>query len=978
MQAQFDYKVENGSVTITRYTGPGGAVTIPDTVQGLPVTSIGDGAFNGYTGLTSVVIPNSVISIGFGAFQNCSSLTGVTIPDSVTKIGPRSFQDCTRMKNLTIGRSLANIDEEAFAGCRALTSIVIPDSVTHIRNFAFAGCSSLVNLTLGSNLSHIGVWAFAGCAQLVSIAIPDSVTTIYGGAFAGCTSLNEFIVSAEHPVYCSLEGIMFTKSRAKLKAYPAGKTGSYTIPTTVTSIEFEAFSGCSRLTAVVIPETVTSVGGGAFLNCVALTSITIPNTVTSIGEFAFSSCTGLTSIVVPGGVTSIERYTFSGCTGLRGITLGGGVTSIGDRAFYGCSGLTSITIPDRVTSIGDQAFYGCTGLSNLTIPEGVTSIGQGTFYGCRGLTSIMIPDRVTSIGDQAFYGCTRLTNLTIPEGVTSIGREAFCGCSGLTSLVIPDRVTWIGDSAFYGCSGLTSLVIPDRVTWIGDSAFSGCSGLTSITIPDSVTSIGSSAFSGCSGLTSVVIGGSLTSIGGWAFEGCLGLNSIEVGSNNATYSSLDGVLFDKGRTLLVWFPRGRRGDYTIPANVTNIGQGAFSGCSGLTNLSIPDSVTSIGQGAFSGCSGLRSVYFYGNAPGEDAGEVFAGCPRATVYYLPETTGWGPTFGGRPTVLGHGAAALEIALHPAIRVTGEVGSTYVIESKAEVEGDFWLTRGWIELATPTATWTDPLPTTSPRNVYRAVKVTKPVVQTIPNIVWIPPGRFTMGSPEGERGRQGWEGPQTRVELTQGFWMGKYEVTVGEYFAVMGQVENPGELDRPVQGVSGDDAVAYCQKLTEQERAAGRLPTGFGYRLPTEAEWEYACRAGTTTRFSFGDALECDDGCEYCPLLDEHMWWCGNSGGRTQAVGSKLPNAWGLYDMHGNVMEWCQDLFGWDWEQPGYPGGIVVDPQGPSEGSYRVRGGGYWSVWTMHDGYGLNCRSAYRGSYSPSGNSYGFRVVLAPGQ
>jgi formylglycine-generating enzyme required for sulfatase activity len=274
--------------------------------------------------------------------------------------------------------------------------------------------------------------------------------------------------------------------------------------------------------------------------------------------------------------------------------------------------------------------------------------------------------------------------------------------------------------------------------------------------------------------------------------------------------------------------------------------------------------------------------------------------------------------------------------------------------------------------------DPVPTDSPRRVYRAVKVTKPVVQTIPNLVWMAPGTFVMGSPEGERSRLENEGPQTRVTLTKGFWLGKYEVTVGEYLAVIMRnacvdPENPGDLERPVGCVSWEDAVAYCQKLTEQERAAGRIGTNAVYRLPREAEWEYACRAGTTTRYSFGDALGCDDECGYCALFDSHMWWCGNGGpGR---VGQKLANPWGLYDMHGNVMEWCQDWL------DAYPGGAVVDPQGPTTGADRVRRGGFWDCWSVWNGHAWDCRSANRGSgRGPDDRCdlIGFRVVLAPGQ
>jgi formylglycine-generating enzyme required for sulfatase activity len=152
---------------------------------------------------------------------------------------------------------------------------------------------------------------------------------------------------------------------------------------------------------------------------------------------------------------------------------------------------------------------------------------------------------------------------------------------------------------------------------------------------------------------------------------------------------------------------------------------------------------------------------------------------------------------------------------------------------------------------------------------------------------------MGSPDSEQDRERDEGPQTLVTLTRGFWMGRYEVTQGEYLAVM--ESNPsyftGDTNRPVENVSWNDATNYCAKLTVRERAAGRLPAGWEYRLPTEAQWEYACRAGSTNRFHYGD----DPG--YTELAN-YAWYTINTGS-TQAVGGKLPNQWGLYDMHGNV-------------------------------------------------------------------------------
>jgi formylglycine-generating enzyme required for sulfatase activity len=232
-----------------------------------------------------------------------------------------------------------------------------------------------------------------------------------------------------------------------------------------------------------------------------------------------------------------------------------------------------------------------------------------------------------------------------------------------------------------------------------------------------------------------------------------------------------------------------------------------------------------------------------------------------------------------------------------------------------------------------------------------------------MVFIPPNTFTMGSPANELHRDTNEGPQTTVTLSHGFWIGKYEVTQGEYLSVMNT--NPsqfqGDLSRPVSSVSWPDATNYCTKLTQRELAAGRIPLGSVYRLPTEAEWECAARAGTTTRFSYGDDPDYSS-------LTNYAWFSMNAGLGVHPVGQKIPNAWGLYDMEGNVWEWCQDWFG------PLPGGAVVDPMGPgsnASGLKVMRGGAY-------DYFPASCRSAARLSFplSPflTDSDLGFRVVL----
>jgi formylglycine-generating enzyme required for sulfatase activity len=193
--------------------------------------------------------------------------------------------------------------------------------------------------------------------------------------------------------------------------------------------------------------------------------------------------------------------------------------------------------------------------------------------------------------------------------------------------------------------------------------------------------------------------------------------------------------------------------------------------------------------------------------------------------------------------------------------------------------------------------------------------------------------------------------------KGYWLGKTELTQGQWEALMGS--NPANLknagrDATVEQVSWDDAMQFCRKLTERERQAGRLPEGYEYTLPTEAQWEYACRAGTTGPFAGSGNL------------DSMGWYTSNSGNTTHPVAQKQANAWGLYDMHGNVWEWCRDWSG------GYPGGSVTDPTGPSSGSSRVFRGGCWSSIAQF------CRSVFRSCFEPGYriNDVGFRLALAP--
>jgi formylglycine-generating enzyme required for sulfatase activity len=338
---------------------------------------------------------------------------------------------------------------------------------------------------------------------------------------------------------------------------------------------------------------------------------------------------------------------------------------------------------------------------------------------------------------------------------------------------------------------------------------------------------------------------------------------------------------------------------------------------------------------------------------------------------------------QPCAYAQTSAGLQIQTYPGLTITGQVGTVYSIEyvtdlSSSNSTGD-WGCLEFLQLPASPYLWADRSDPVIGRRFYRAVAFVAP-----PNMVFIPPGTFRMGSPSIEvdrcdcDGGGAGEGPQISVTISRGFWMEKYEVTQANYLAVMGG--NPSwfngnrtgqtnyalggflsgrdygsDLSRPVERVGLEDATNYCAKLTQIDRAAGQIPTNSAYRLPTEAEWEYACRAWTSTRFSYGEDWGYTN-------LTNYAWFAANAGFVTHSVGLKLPNPWGLYDMHGNVWEWCQDWLG------AYVGGTALDPQGRS---YGIRGGGF----TLGAPFS---RSADRCNYCYASQrpDIGFRVVLVP--
>ncbi len=538
-------------------------ITVPEEVNGYPVTAIGYGAFQDCPALTEITLPDSITLINEDAFRGCTALTSIAIPDSVTFIGGCAFCDCTSLESITLPDSVAYIDVGAFFGCTSLESITLPDCITYISVEMFYGCTALTSITIPDSVTSVYFEAFYGCTALTDIIIPDSVTYIGSDAFYDTAYYNNEANWENGILYIGNHLIDVKDTVA----------GNITLKNGIKTIPAGAFYQCASLTGITIPNSVTRIDHSAFDGCTSLSSITIPDSVTSIDDYTFRGCTSLSNIIVPDSVMDICSSAFAECTSLKSINIPDSVTDIYYGAFADCTSLASITIPDSVTYIDSDAFYNTAYYNNEANWEnGILYIGnhlidiKDTVAG-----SITLKNGIKRIPSGAFYDCTSLAGITIPDSVTSIGDSAFAGCTSLTSINIPDSVTMIYDSAFEGCTSLTSINIPDSVTDIGYFAFEGCTSLTSITIPDSVTYIDSDAF-----------------------------YNTAYYNNEANWKN--GVLYINNHLIAV---KEVKGDYVVREGTRTIA--SFTGCREMTGITIPDTVTSLQYYAFQGCTSLEKI-----------------------------------------------------------------------------------------------------------------------------------------------------------------------------------------------------------------------------------------------------------------------------------------------------------------------------------------------------------------------------------
>ena len=477
----------NDEGCITKYTGSQRIVIIPDTINDITVTGIGENVFKNNARMVTVSIPDTVTYIGRSAFEGCTNLVGVTIPDGVTNVNSSTFYKCSNLKDVSFGENVTTIGSWAFRNCSSLESIEIPNSVAEIEYGAFENCGLLGSIEIPDSVVEIEQDVFANCISLAKVKLSKGLVKLGYKAFSNCKELAEIEIPKslqqgsrwnEEGPFSNCKGlktITFEEGTTKIaSSLFSNCTGleEIGIPDTVTSIESDAFYNCGNLKNVIIGENVTTIGSRAFRNCSSLESIEIPNSVTEIGYGAFENCSSMTKAYIADSVKMIGESSFSDCVKLETVHFPNSMQNIAQNMFYNCSSLKEINLPDTLETIRQSAFYNCDSLPEMELPKNVQKIDHDAFYDCDGITKLVIPDSVTSIGNNAFNSCELLSDVSLGTGLTAIPEGCFANCPSLKEIVLPYRMQTIGAKAFNACTALTDVTIPRSVTTIGSQVFS--------------------------------------------------------------------------------------------------------------------------------------------------------------------------------------------------------------------------------------------------------------------------------------------------------------------------------------------------------------------------------------------------------------------------------------------------------------------------------------------------------------------------
>lgn len=962
-----------------------------------------------YTTVSSVKFGNSIAYIDDYMFIWCSNLKTIDIPKSVKSIGKSVFKGCNNLENISLPEGITIIGEYTFEKCSSLKSITIPSGVTSIGENAFSECSALTNVTIPDSVTTIGESAFSECSALTNVTIPESVTTIGESAFNGCSNLKEVI-----------------------------------IPSNVEIISENAFKDCSQLKSVILPANALSIDENAFNGCKELSSITIPNKIEVINSGAFNGCTSLTKLIISDGTSSLwmgtnkRTYNYDGGNGLFydcpldevyiGRELSYNISSLcGFSPFAKINTINSVSFGNSLKGIENYLFYKCENLSSVLLPESITSIGAMTFAECNKLTTVYYQGNeeqwnAINIGNgndslkQAnfFFDSTEVpddeTNNNVFYSVSYMNEKGdapntFQTTEGtvLSTIQLPE-MTCEGYK-FLGWYSDTTKVTPDEYTVQGNITLTAKWQLERYSViyelndgtnhaanPSSYT-IESSAIT----LQNPVRTG--YDFGGWFITKALNGSAVE---------SIGGGTTGEITLYAKWIPVVYKITYELNGGTNATSNPAtYTIESDTITLAEPQKEGFVFDGWYTDISFNGTKQTTIEKGSHDDKKYYAQwLKKCTVSYSSD----------------HGSVPDSFYVAS--------GTTLTAENLPSLTESGWKFLGWY--------------TNSNYDEDKKVSIGQTVITSImlyakweeytepdDGFVFVE-GGTVVGSADYNQMYTG-VFPAGRTVTLSDFYMCDHELTQGEYETFCWYTGSAPSLDYgvgadyPAYNVSWYDAIVYCNLKSMAEglipcytlsgetdpkkwkgiRKGGEGTNGKysgvygpsssnwesitcnmkanGYRLPTEAEWEYAARGGQktygTSAFEnyFAGATTTDYYSENNSDLDSVGWYkyniCNNgvtgieassekSGYGTHKIKTKSPNALGLYDMSGNVSEWC-----WDRCNMSVGTGYVTNPCGALIGSSRTLRGGNWysNAW--------ECSVSCPGGIDPycDNSDIGFRLV-----
>ena len=572
-----EYILSGNAYHVSNYTGSATEITLPDTLEGKPVTKILANAFQNNTTLTSILLPKGLTSIGNYAFDSCMALEEIIIPNTVTSIGSYAFNNCVSLKTVNMSNQVTQYPSYLFYGCVKLTTL---------------------NVEQDCVFKTIGSYAFGGCSQLTSIFIPSSVTSIAEYAFSNSSIRNVYIDNLES--WCKISFNYNSSNPARYLYLNGVLLENLIIPETIKTIKSYSFVSCYSIKTVTVPDSVISINPHAFDRCFNVESIKLGNGLTEIGYDAFDECNKLDKIYIDS-VESWCKIGFYISTSYNFTTAN--PLAIAKNLYIDNVLLTDLVIPETVSEVKAGAFWGCSNLKSVYIPDSVTLIGNYAFYGCNNIEEIRVPfigtkrtsDFYTGNGGQSYtfgyiFGCwggylgnygdysSKVAGAINQYNYSNNGNYQYYYYIPKTikKVIIGDLSGIIPNCAFNGCDFIEEITIGKFTQKIGSSAFRECEKITSLSIPDSVTNISGYAFEGCTALSNIYLGKDLSAIGSSAFDSCLALSNITVSEENEVYKSEQWNLYTKDGKTLVKYAIGKQAPtFTIPNGVEKIGDYAF-------------------------------------------------------------------------------------------------------------------------------------------------------------------------------------------------------------------------------------------------------------------------------------------------------------------------------------------------------------------------------------------------------------------